>query len=54
MYANLRKEILDNQGKVIFRKTFSLDMETTSEELINYFTKQGYVIDGYTAERIYK
>lgn len=53
MYANLRKEILDEQGKVVFRKTFSLDMETTSEDLLKYFTDQGYVVDGYTDRRIY-
>lgn len=53
MYANLRKEILDEQGKVVFRKTFSLDMETTTEDLLKYFTDQGYVVDDYTDKRIY-
>jgi hypothetical protein len=53
MYANLRKEILDKEGKVVFRKTFSLDMETTTEDLLKYFTDQGYVVDGYTDKRIY-
>lgn len=54
MYANLRKEILDEEGKVVFRNTFSMDMETTTPELIEYFEKQGYVVDSYTTERIYR
>lgn len=56
MYANLRKEVLDDEKKVVFRDTFSIDMETSPEpeELVEYFKKQGYVVDGYTTERIYK
>ena len=56
MYANLRKEVLDDEKKVIFRNTFSIDMETSPEpeKLVEYFEKQGYVVDSRTAERIYK
>ena len=54
MYANLRKEILDEEGKVVFRNTFSMDMETTTPELIEYFLNQGYVVDSYTTKRIYR
>lgn len=54
MYANLRKEILDEEGKVVFRNTFSMDMDTTTPELIEYFSNQGYVVDSYTTKRIYR
>jgi len=53
MYANLRKEILDEEDKVVFRDTFSMDMETTTPELMEYFHNEGYEVDSYTKERIY-
>ena len=60
MYANLRKEVLDAEGKVTFRKTFSIDMETpgmeksATDNVIQHFIKQGYVVDSCTKERLYK
>lgn len=55
MYANLRKEVLDDEKKVVFRNTFSIDMETSPEpeKLIEYFKNQGYVVDSQTDKRIY-
>ena len=51
MYVNMAKEIVDNEGKVIERKAISFDLETTTPELIGYFTKKGYVIIDYSEER---
>lgn len=55
MYANLRKEVLDEDGKVVFRDTFSLNLETTSPELLEYWTSEekGYCVDNYTENRMY-
>lgn len=52
MYANFKKEILDEQGKVVFRNSFSLNMETTSNEVVEYFVEQGYEVTE-TDKRIY-
>jgi hypothetical protein len=53
MYANLLKEIIDDEGKVVFRDSFSLTMETTPEEVIEMYKKQGYTVE-YSTTRIYK
>lgn len=52
MYANFKKEILDEQGNVVFRNSFSLNMETTSDEVVEYFVEQGYEVTK-TDKRIY-
>lgn len=52
MYANFHKEILDEQGKVVFRNSFSLNLETTSEEVVKYFIEQGYEVTR-TDKKIY-
>ena len=51
MFVNMLKEVLDNEGKVTFRNSFSLDLSTTSTDLIEYFVKQGYSIIDYSTER---
>ncbi len=51
MFVNLRKEVLDKEGKVVFRNAISLTLSTTTPEVIDYFVKQGYSIIDYSAER---
>lgn len=51
MFVNMLKEVLDNEGKVTFRNSFSLDLSTTSADLIGYFVNQGYSIVDYSDTR---
>ncbi len=52
MYINLKKEVLV-EGIVVERSLISLTCSNSSPELIEYFTKQGYVIVGYTLTRLF-
>ena len=52
-YANLLKEVFDENGKIVERKAVSLDLETTTDTLIEHFIKQGYVITEYSDKRLY-
>ena len=52
MYVNIKKEEFDKDGKVVFYKAISLDLETTSEDVLNYFiNRKGWEIIDYSMER---